>query len=645
MLFLPNGQLPPKKSKSGVARGRGASGHWLRARANVINLNTPPMSQWRAAFGAAKMNWRAMGPTGANNAPTMGIAPQDAWGILAGTYLGILKPGWYQGNIQTQAFLTGCATEEAFQVMVQTTLNALGLPPAPAPPLNSSYLASPTLTANTSLGPYDYILTVPPMPPTDPLTFSVGIGIFINSNTSDTFTPSIPPMPTGVTATLSAPTFTLTYNPISGSSSGGVILTLSLAPYTAPLTASLSIGLASSSSSAALPLALAVTTGNVVPVTPCPLFAYPTGMSASTLYDSGYNVTGFELNYQWLSTGPEPFPNYPCTVSGLWMITASAAYTSSYSAPAASTWSPILASGPLMPLPADVLTAWTDAYGDLPPTGKIKFQAQYVDPATGAPGPTLSCTAEWTEGTLQGADLSGWTGPKFLTVNNSASGDVTAGTTAALQITVQGSGGYGGTITFTVKAKTPVPTGSPNAAYALPPGVIFTVTPATLTIAPGDTTIYTINADAPIPGGIADYLFKAVIEATDGLQTNGGGATTQIIGGSGLPPNTNFLTIDPTNTLTTISIPGTATVDFTLSNTGPDDIFAAMLYTYPNADLSFAFSALSVTVPGGTLGSPGTAAVSVTITVPAVVYNPGTTLQVEASAGVFTTYAAVQITI
>ncbi len=605
MLFLPNGQLPPKKSKSGIVRGKSSGGYWLRARANTINLNTPPMTLWRHIFGNAKRNWLSLGPTGANNAPTMGIDPQAAWDILAGTYLGILQNGLIQGDIQEEGFLIGCATPEAFQVMVQTTLASLGLPPAPTPALNTSYLASPTLTANTSLGPYDYILTVPPMPPTDPLTFSVGIGIFINSNTSDTFTPSIPPMPTGVTATLSAPTFTLTYDPISGSSSGGVTLTLTLAAYTPPLTASLSIGLASSSSSAALPLALAVTTGNLVPVDPSPLFAFPTGLSASTVYDSGYNVVGIALTYAWLSTDIEPFPDYPCTVAGLWMITASASYTSSYSAPPAATWSPILASGPFMPLPADLLAAWQDAYGPLPPKGEIKFQAQYVDPLTGCPGPALSCTAEWATGTLLGTSLSAYTGPKFgfLYPTSGSSFISSPGLVTNITIELTGYNGYTGTVTLAAKGKTPVPNGANNTSYALPAGMTITFDPPTIDIIADSPTTY--SGDMIITGPPAGPLWQGTvaIEAADAIMT----ASTRILvtyTGTFITPG-NYLALAPSTATIYTPAASTTALQMLLSNFGPGALPVSMLTTNSDPDYTFEF---------GTGGTASATATSTAIT-------------------------------
>ena len=70
MLFLPKGGLPPKKNKMGYARGHGPSGHWLRARASVVNTNTDGMSRWRHLFNVAKINFKATQPGGRNTAPS-----------------------------------------------------------------------------------------------------------------------------------------------------------------------------------------------------------------------------------------------------------------------------------------------------------------------------------------------------------------------------------------------------------------------------------------------------------------------------------------------------------------------------------------------------------------------------------------------
>ena len=110
MLFTPLGKLPGKKAGPGYARGHGASGHWLRARAAVVNTNTDAMSRWRHLFNVAKTNFRATGTTGRNITPVNDITPAEAWFYQSATYLGILVPGLFEGDLQLPQTLSGCSS-------------------------------------------------------------------------------------------------------------------------------------------------------------------------------------------------------------------------------------------------------------------------------------------------------------------------------------------------------------------------------------------------------------------------------------------------------------------------------------------------------------------------------------------------------
>ena len=149
MLFLPRGGLPPKKNGAGYARGRGASGHWLRARAAVVNTNTDSMSRWRHLFNVAKVNFKATQPGGRNTAPVLGITPFEAWFYQSATYLGIVLAGLYEGGIQLMQTLIGCSSVEAYEVMVSTTLAQMNQPTPIAPPITTVKAAAsrPTVTA------------------------------------------------------------------------------------------------------------------------------------------------------------------------------------------------------------------------------------------------------------------------------------------------------------------------------------------------------------------------------------------------------------------------------------------------------------------------------------------------------------------
>ena len=148
MLFLPKGALPPKKNvvtppswtatvKAGYARGHGPSGHWLRARASVVNTNTDAMSRWRHLFNVAKINYKATQPGGSNTAPVLGITPAEAWLYQSATYVGILLAGLYEGSIQLIQTLIGCSSVEAYEVMVSTTLAQMNQATPIAPPITT----------------------------------------------------------------------------------------------------------------------------------------------------------------------------------------------------------------------------------------------------------------------------------------------------------------------------------------------------------------------------------------------------------------------------------------------------------------------------------------------------------------------------
>ena len=116
MLFLPSGSLPPKQSKTGIARGRSRGLFWLRSNTSAVQPRTDAQNLWRQVFRSAKLNWLSIGPGGYNNIPVNDIDPQSAWRILAATYFGILQAGYFEGNVQTQSTLVGCSSAEAFQV-------------------------------------------------------------------------------------------------------------------------------------------------------------------------------------------------------------------------------------------------------------------------------------------------------------------------------------------------------------------------------------------------------------------------------------------------------------------------------------------------------------------------------------------------
>jgi hypothetical protein len=720
MLFLPNAALPPKHSTTGIARGRAASGHWLRSKTIPLNPRSNAQSVWRQVFRAAKLNWQSMGVGGANNAPVNDVDPQAAWAALAGTYFGILQPGYFEANIQTEGMLVGCETVEAFQVMVQATMASLNLAMLPAPAIVTGYLAkvnaddtqtidgwtvnligptaidptnpalaitvnfsrTPLLASPSSLGATAPTLTVSASaithfyetivsyPFTDcnasstasTLTFDLNnfggvnglVGSFINTQnyspaaynvTNATITASTATSVTvpsaanpgamttqgqteviGVTADWY--TATLTVEPTAATAAGGITLSYSFTDANGTQNGT---------------IALTATTGSPLPEITSPTFAFPNSLSSKTVYSLAYDVTGFALSYSYIGGLTYPMSRGGVALAGLWFITASPAYTSSYSPPSASSWQPILISGPTMPAAASILSAWVEVFGALPDSGDIKFQASYGDPVTGCVGPALSCTATWANGTLKAYDAAAWTGPTFGINNTGPSPTVTAPGAASLTVNVLGANGYSGTITLAVKSSTIIGTGSNSTAETLPAGVTFDLSIDSVTIASGDTSEHPSTLTITAASGAQQFSGTIYVEATDGIATHSTTIALIIGGDVAAQPPANWLSLDQLNYQLYTAYPGTVTHQLTLSNYGPDEVVGSMLTDNTDPDITITFDPPTFDLLAGSLSTPTTQVVTMTVIAVAAATQPAPQVQIEASAAAYTTYASLNL--
>jgi hypothetical protein len=401
---------------------------------------------------------------------------------------------------------------------------------------------------------------------------------------------------------------------------------------------------------------LAATSGTLVIDNPCPSFDYPTGMSCSTLYDSGYNVTGFLLTYNAINMASYPMMRDGVEIPGVWEVLASDAYTNSYAPPAANTWHPILFIGPYLPNPSDVLTAWVAVYGPLPDTGSIKFQLLYIDPETGSSGPALSATAGWEKGTLKGFNRASWTGPLFGWSAAPVNTAISAPGSNTQTISLYGVNGYGGVITMTPKSNSIVETGANATNKAFPAGFTITVSPASVTIPPGSATPVTATIVMTAASGAQQFAGPIKIAAADGLSTISAAFELTLSGDVVAQPPPDYLTISPGQANPHPPSPGSATVVFTIENTGPDDIDVTMLADCDNAAIGLFFTPevptnnpnygnASFTIPAGSYATPGTKTMDLIITVPANTDTDGIRIQVNASAGVYTAAAAVVLSL
>lgn len=460
------------------------------------------------------------------------------------------------------------------------------------------------------------------------ITAASGNNITVASNT-----------PAGSASTLGTATFypvianlytaSINVSPTSATTSGAITLNFSFEDANGTQNGSITVN---------------ASTGSTQVAQPCPTFDFPNAMSCSTLYDSGYNVLGFSLSYSAVNMTSFPMTRNGVEVPGLWEITASDQYTDSYSPPDASTWSPILFSGPYLPTPAEVLAAWEKVWGNLADSGNISFQLSYLDPNTGASGPALSATAGWAKGTLKGFSRGAWTGPIYTFGTAPPDLAVTAPGSASSTFTLVGSGGYGGTITPSLKGSLIIPDGNNNLKKALPAGVTVSFSPATVTIPPGSTTPVSCTMTVTAASGAQAYSTAydegggsdgqtARVSCTDSISSLSASLVLTVGGDVVYPPVSNYLSISNPWENPYAPSPGTVVIPIGLFNTSSDPIAAVMIADATDGTLTLTFDNVNPTVPAGTLASPGEAWVYLTIDIPASTDTYGIQISIEAQAG------------
>ena len=165
---------------------------------------------------------------------------------------------------------------------------------------------------------------------------------------------------------------------------------------------------------------------------------------------------------------------------------------------------------------------------------------------------------------------------------------VTAPGSATAPIAVYGLNGYGGTITFTPKADGYPNTGTPGTKKALPAGVTVSVSPASVTIAPGDTTPHSATVTLTAAAGYTQYDDYFKVSAADALSTISTTALL-VVNGDVVSYPENYLTISPTAANPAPSSPGSSVVQFTLANSGTDPFDVTMLASTSNTAIAIEF--------------------------------------------------------
>ena len=264
-------------------------------------------------------------------------------------------------------------------------------------------------------------------------------------------------------------------------------------------------------------ITLAATNGGPRAAFPCPYFWPWKSVSVKASLDATFNIVGLVLattDYGGLSY---PMSSNGAGVPGLYKISSSGPYTSTKNKPPSASMTDIMWSGPNPPANTDLLTALTDTFGPLPPTGKCMFNIAYADPTTGAVGQTATYTLSWAAGTTRGFDAPTSLCPYFTVASDIVNVSIARGGNHIANITLAGYHGYFGPVALAAsgqyvaarKGYLPLPTGitvtyaanplDPNPSHL--PGLNQASTAATIAVASG-TPIgsYTIVLNGTDPG-------------------------------------------------------------------------------------------------------------------------------------------------
>lgn len=301
---------------------------------------------------------------------------------------------------------------------VTATIGEMAFPATLTPP--EMALFSVVFTADGTAAPGSYSITLTAV--ANSITNYCYLTLVVYSTAENTYTLSCGSLPGGAVAQFSQSVVTPSYEPTGPALTAKAALTVTIANATATGTYTFSIEVTGPNSPVSVDQQLIVTTVTLTPAYPGPIWASPTDLSCTTTYDLSYNVIDFFVEYTWAQEWDTPASPWVWDGTGwagsignsqsvFWAITASPAYTSSYSVPPVSSWAALGVLTSLSGALDGLLAPWEAVFGDLPDSGEITFQIQPLDPTTNTVGPALSATASWAQGTLRGMDLTNWTGP------------------------------------------------------------------------------------------------------------------------------------------------------------------------------------------------------------------------------------------
>lgn len=146
---------------------------------------------------------------------------------------------------------------------------------------------------------------------------------------------------------------------------------------------------------------------------------------------------------------------------------------------------------------------------------------------------------------------------------------------------------YSGTITPKAKAGAYVTTGTPPKYRALPKGVTFAISPATVTIDTDDHAVHWAIAKITAPSLVQAFDDRVGISCTDSIQTSRASFTLHIDGDTTAAPPQNYLTANPQQQNYKNTGPSQTSYAYTAENTGPDDIDVSLYASSNDQDLTF----------------------------------------------------------
>ena len=200
---------------------------------------------------------------------------------------------------------------------------------------------------------------------------------------------------------------------------------------------------------------------------------------------------------------------------------------------------------------------------------------------------------------------------------------------------------YSGTITPSIKPGSVVPTGTPTTTKSIPAGLTASFDPPTLTLsnpgAVGTPSVLSLTAAA----GMVAFDGVIKVSVTDEIIVRSI-AVPLTIGGDVTPaPPFNFLYIFPGVQGYLSTGPGTTAYEFIALNQGPDPIVATPIYYSEDRDITITFSPATLTVPPGTVTTPGEQPFTALLTIANPQTAPVTFTQIQLGAGTFSAQALV----